>query len=255
MWKGRLWIGEVGVPVKLYAAVEDRKIHFRMLHAPDRVPVQQRWVRKSDGREVSPEELHRAYPVDPETAVMLREEELEALDPEPSRDIRLVRFLPPERVDDRWYDRPYLLGPDGDEGAYFALAEALERKKLEGVARWVMRKRRHVGALRLVDGYPALITLRRADQIVSVEGVRVPERARPDAKELALARQLVAALEDDFDPAAWHDEYRARVERLLEAKARGERYELPRPPRKREGGDLAASLKRSLRAARGRKVA
>ena len=39
MWKADLSLGEIKVPVKLYAAVQDAKVHFRLLHAADHAPV------------------------------------------------------------------------------------------------------------------------------------------------------------------------------------------------------------------------
>ncbi len=248
-------VGGVVVPVKLYSAVEDRTVHFRLLHAQDFSPVRQRLVRKTDGEEVPREELRKAFPIDSESLVVLQPEELEEVEPPASRDIELCRFVPPALIDDRWYDRPYVLGPDGDEASYFGLARALARKGVEGVARWVMRKKQYVGALRASDGYLMLITLRRADQIVSVAGVEPPARSRPDPKEIRLAEQLVEALEADFDPREWHDEYRERVHRLIEAKAHGESVEVEAPRRRRAAGGLADSLRESVRAAKGKRVA
>ena len=255
MWKGRIVIGAEAVGVKLYSAIEDRKIRFRLLHADDLVPVKQRWVRKSDGKEVDDGDLEKAYPVDRNTSVVLREDDLAEVEPEKSREIEVCRFVDPALIDDRWYDRPYYLGPDEDEDDYFALAEALEKKNLEGVCRWVMRKKRYVGSLRVIDGYPMLVTLRRSDQVISIGGIDVPKRGKPDLEELRLAKQLVSTLEDDFDPTLWQDEYRERVAALIEAKARGEEYEPPVEERPAAKGGLAESLKQSLSTARERKVA
>ena len=44
MWKADLALGEIKVPVKLYAAVQDTKVHFRLLHAADHTPVKQQMV-------------------------------------------------------------------------------------------------------------------------------------------------------------------------------------------------------------------
>jgi non-homologous end joining protein Ku len=44
MWRASLRLGDFRLPVKLYAAVEDRSVHFRLLHVADRVPVAQRMV-------------------------------------------------------------------------------------------------------------------------------------------------------------------------------------------------------------------
>jgi DNA end-binding protein Ku len=252
IWKGVLDLGRHEVPVKMYSAVQDRKVHFRLLHAEDLEPVQQQIVRKSDGKEVPKEDRRKAFPLDGERAVILQPEDLERLEPETSRDIHLCRFVPPSAVSDQWYDRPYYLGPDGDGEDYFALARALAGKKLIGVARWVMRHQRYVGGLREQDGYLYIVTFRRADQIVSVS-LGEPKGSEPDQKELALAEQLVETIAADFDPSLWQDEYRERLCKLIEAKARGRKMPAKKPPRKRAAGGLADQLRRSL--ATERKVA
>lgn len=148
IWKGVIRFAEVRVPVKLYSAVEDRSVHFRLLHADDYTPVRQILVNPHTD-EVEPyQKTYRGYPTHEGHWVMLRPEELSALEPEPSRDIEILRFLPPKAIDHRWYLRPYYLGPDGATDAYFALAAALEREGKEALARWVMRKKEYLGALR-----------------------------------------------------------------------------------------------------------
>jgi DNA end-binding protein Ku len=248
IWKGELLLGPHQVAVKMYSAIEDRKVHFRLLHAADLAPIQQRIVRKSDGREVPKEEQRKAFPLDRETAVIIQPDELEAIQPEASRDIHLCRFVPPSAISDQWYERPYYLGPDGDEPAYLALVKAIGRTKVMGVARWAMRRKRYVGALTVIEGYLMMITLRRADQVLSVSGVETPAARKPDPKELKLAEQLVSSIAADFDPRTWHDEYRKRVCQLIEAKARGESVKVEAPRRKRAAGDLAERLRQSLKA-------
>jgi DNA end-binding protein Ku len=252
IWKGVLDLGRHEVPVKMYSAVQDRKVRFRLLHADDLEPVQQQIVRKSDGKEVAKDDRRKAFALDDERAVILQPEDLERLEPETSRDIHLCRFVPQSAVSDQWYDRPYYLGPDGRDEDYFALVQALSGKDLIGVARWVMRRKRYVGGLRVQDGYLYIITFRRSDQIVSVS-VDEPKGSEPDEKELALAEQLVETVSDDFDPSLWQDEYRERLCKLIEAKARGKKVHTRKPPRKRATGGLADQLRRSL--ATERKVA
>ncbi len=114
IWKGVLNLGHEKVPVRMYSAVEDTTVHFRLLHVRDRAPVEQHIVRKDNGREIPKEERRKALPVGRDTAVVLQPEELEELEPPPSRDIHLCRFVAPALLSDQWYDRPYYLGPDGD---------------------------------------------------------------------------------------------------------------------------------------------
>jgi DNA end-binding protein Ku len=255
MWKGRLRLDSQHLDVKLYSAVEDRTVHFHLLHAKDRAPVEQHIVRKDTGRDVSKDGMRKAFALSRETAVILEPEDLEELTPPESRDIEVCRFVAPSILGDQWYDRPYYLGPDGNDSDYFALAAAIHRRKVVGIARWVMRKKRYVGALTSTDGYLVLSTLRRGDQVLAFSGIEPGKSTAPAASELKLARQLVASIEQDFDPSAWQNEYRQRLCRLIEAKARGENLEPVRPRKKAAAGSLAESLRASIAAAKEKKVA
>ena len=255
IWKGELQIGKQNVGVKLYSAVEDRTIHFHLLHAKDRAPVEQHIVRKDTGEDVPKEEIRKAFAVSRDTAVILQPEELEKLVPPESRDIEILRFVAPAVLGDQWYERPYYLGPDGDESGYFALAEALERKQVVGIARWVMRKKRYAGAVSSLDGYLTMTTLRRADQVLTFEGVEPAETVAPSASELKLAQQLVSSIEADFDPSLWRNEYRERLCKLIAAKARGEKIEPVRVRKKAPKATLAESLRASIAAVKEKKVA
>jgi DNA end-binding protein Ku len=255
IWKGELQIGKQPVGVKLYSAIEDRSIRFHLLHEKDRAPVEQHIVRKDTGKDVPKDEMRKAFAVNQTSAVILQPDELEKLVPPESREINLCRFVAPEVLGDQWFERPYYLGPDGDEDEYFALAEALERKQVLGIARWVMRKKRYLGALSSVDGYLIMTTLRRADQVLSFSNVRPEKSSLPQAHEMKLAEQLVSSIEADFNPQQWQNEYRERLCKLIAAKARGEKVERVRVKKKAPQANLADSLKASIAAAKERKVA
>ena len=255
IWKGELQIGKQPVGVKLYSAIEDRGVHFRLLHEKDRAPVEQHIVRKDTGKDVPKEEMRKAFAVSQASAVILQPAELEKLVPPESREIHLCRFVAPDVLGDQWFERPYYLGPDGDDDDYFALAEALERQEVIGIARWVMRKKRYLGALSSVGGYLIMTTLRRADQVLSFSNVRPEKASMPQAHELKLAEQLVSSIEADFSPEQWQNEYRERLCKLIEAKARGEKVAPVRAKKKAAQANLADSLKASIAAARERKVA
>jgi DNA end-binding protein Ku len=255
IWKGRLVLGKHEVAVKMYSAVEDQAVHFHLLHEKDLTPVEQRIVRKDNGREVPKEAQRKAMPLDDQRAVILEPDELDQLEPESDRAIHLLRFVPRDALGDQWFDRPYYLGPDDDSDAYFALAEALADKERLGIARWVMRDKRYVGALSAADGYLRMTTLRRADQVVAVPAVR-PHKARtPSGAEGKLAEQLVESITGAFEPEQWHNEYRARLHKLIDAKAKGTKLRLVAAKPKEATGDLAGSLRASLAAARGKRVA
>jgi DNA end-binding protein Ku len=248
MWKGVVRFGDARVPVKLYAAVEDRSVRFRLLHRGSHEPVVQRLVNPETDEVVPYEETRRGFVTEDDQLVMIDPEELATLEPEESRDIEVLQFVPPETIDHRWYARPYYLGPDGDGSSYAALARALERRGREGVARWTMRKKAYVGALRLYLGYPMLVTLRHEEEVVPVEQVERPKGKPLDDRQLGMARQLIGMLEAPFEAEAYRDEYRDRVLRLVDAKREGQAPKAAPPRKKRRARDLDRALQDSLRA-------
>jgi DNA end-binding protein Ku len=246
MWKGVISFGSVELPVRLYSAVQDRDVHFRLLHQTDKQPVKQVMINPETEEVVPSEQIRKAYE-DGDVLVMLAEEELESIEPEPSREIEVLRFVDPDDITHQWYDRPYYLGPDGAAGEYFALTEALTNQKKQGVARWVMRNKEYVGALVPEGDYLMLITLRYAEEIIPASALQPPAGRPADARELKLAEQLVATLESDFDPAEFADEYRARVLEFVEKKAKGaapriKKLQPKRPTEKSLADVLTASL-------------
>jgi DNA end-binding protein Ku len=247
IWKGIIRFGSVEVPVKMYSALEDRSIHFRLLHRPDLSPVNQRMVDPRTGEPVPFHTIRRGYQTDEGEIILLENEELETLIPEHSRDIEVTRFVGPGVISHQWYDRPYVLGPDGETESFHALTEALDKSGKEGVARWTMRKKAYIGALRAGNRSLMLITLFHAEEVVGASALPRPEGRPLEELELRMAEQLVSALEGEFDPASYRDEYRERVLELIQAKDRGTavafRRREERPP---EPMPLSELLKRSV---------
>lgn len=247
IWKGVVVFEDIEVPVKLYSAVEDRNVRFRLLHRKDSQPVRQALVNPESGNVIPFKEARRAYTTDEGARVMLSREELEATQPEKSRQIEVLSFLPYKAIDHRWYDRPYYLGPDNSLESYTALTKALESSKREGLAHWVMRNKEYYGALRLFQGYPMLMSLRYQAQVVSVEELPEPEGKPLDKKELAMARQLIGMLEADFEPEEFQDDYRERVLELIEKKQKGGSIKRPARKPKKPSDDVTSALEASLK--------
>lgn len=247
IWKGVIEFGKVSVPVKLYSAVENQSVSFRLLHRSSGHPVSQVLVNPKTNEIVEHEASERGFVTDEGQLVSLDAEELEALEPEASRTINVTRFVRPGTIEYRWYQRPYYLGPDGDDAAYYALVAALGLEELEGVANWVMRGKECVGSLRLHAGYPMLITLRYASEIVPLDDFSPGTEQDLEPKQLAMARQLIDMLAADFEPATYVDEYRESVLELIEKKRRGDAVKKPTRRRQQAAtSDLTAALEKSL---------
>lgn len=255
IWKGELKLASTKVPVKLYSAVKDQTVRFHILDEKSKTRVKQYMVEPDSGKEVTNEDIQKGFEVEPGTFVILDQEELEKLEPEASREIELKHFVPPKSIPPEYYDRPYYLGPDGDQAAYFALAEALKKKEREGVAHWVMRKQPYVGALRAEDDHLILFTLRHAEEVLSAKDLPRPAGRAPEKKELAMAKQLVELLKGEFDPKDFKDEYRERVMEFVEKKAKGHKPRLHLVKSKKKTTSLDKVLSKSIEALKKRKAA
>lgn len=254
IWKGRILLGEHEVPVKMYSAVEDQAVHFKLLAKKDLHRVKQRIVRKDTGAEVPKEERRKALPMDDGRAVILQPDELESLVPPASRDIHLCRFVPHGLLTDPWFDRPYYLGPDEEQDSYFALARALAGQEVNGIARWVMRKKRYLGTLYAAGDYLMMITLRRSEQVLSLPAVEPARTKAPSETELKLAAQLVDSIAGDFEPQRWQNEHRERLRELIAAKASGDKIKVFKPRPAAQTTSLADALRASIGQAKERRV-
>lgn len=246
MWKAVLRTGDEALPVKMYAAVEERRVPFRLLHAADFVRVTQQLVHPESGEVVPSSEVRKGFPVEPGVFVALSPSELEALSPPPSREITVTQFVPDDAIAPHWFDRPYYLGPDGLAPRYAALASALAGSERKGLASWVMRGHHYTGALYALDGCLCLSTLHSRDEVLDAPTGETRRAPVGDARERQLAEQLVDALQAELDLTQFHDQHRVRVLALIEAKARGQR--VPKRTKAAKHATLGARLEAELRA-------
>ncbi|WP_277811781.1 Ku protein [Chromohalobacter canadensis] len=245
VWKGVIRFGAERVPVKLYSAVSDRNVHFRLLDRRHHRPVHQTMIHPETGEAVPRDERRKAV-VSKQERTFFDKDELAELEPTPSRDIEVMHFLPPGVIDHQWYRRPYFLGPDGDDEAFNALAVALADSSREGLVHWVMRHKTYVGALRDHDGHPVLITLRHLDEVVDAEALDPPGGGQLGTGEVKMATELVEMYAAEFEPETYQDEYRCRLEDLVETKRHGKRVKVKRRRQREPNDELASTLEASL---------
>jgi DNA end-binding protein Ku len=106
-----------------------------------------------------------------------------------------------------------------------------------------------VGALVPEGAYLMLITLRHADEVILADQLEAPAGRKPDPREVKLAEQLVSALDTEFDPGEFQDEFRERVLDFVEKKAKGRAPKVKKLPQKRETkAELKDVLEASLKA-------
>jgi DNA end-binding protein Ku len=263
IWSGSISFGLLNVPVKLYSAVSKQTVRFRELREGDGSRVKHKRVAESDGKEVPYEKIVKGYEYAPDQYVVLTKDELSELEPPRSRAIEIQDFVDLDDIDPIYFEQPYFLGPDkGAERAYALLVQAMKEARKVAIARFVLRNKEHLAAIRPMEDLLTLTTMRFHDEVSSpgdLDG-EVFEEAKPkkpEKRELEMAKQLIESLTNDFEPGKYHDEYREELLDLLEQKAAGEEVvsapsEEPKPTK---APDLMAALEESLQAVRGEETA
>ncbi|WP_274361854.1 Ku protein [Paenibacillus thermotolerans] len=253
IWKGAISFGLVNIPVKMYAATEDKDISMRMLHKQCGTPIS--YMRRCPTCEtpVENEEIVKGYEYEKGRFVRFEKEELDALAAEASRDIKILDFVNLEEIDPIYFQKTYYLGP-GDTGAnaYGLLQTALKDTGKIGIARVTIRNKSSLAAIRIVENCICMETIFYPDEIRPAAQVpNLQATANVNDKELTMAKMLIEQLSVPFEPDKYHDEYREELMGAIEKKIAGEEIEVAPEPRKNNVIDLMAALQASLEAAKG----
>jgi DNA end-binding protein Ku len=252
VWTGSISFGLVNVPVKAYTAVRDHDVHFHQLEKGTGARIRNRKVSEKTGREVKAAKIEMGFEVRKGRYVTFETDELSDLRPASTHAIEVTDFVALDDVDPIYYERTYWLGPDGDQGkeAYQLLLAAMEDRQRVAIGTVVMRNKQYLSAIRPLDGALAMSTMRFADEVVpraEVDGVPA-RRAKPEAKALKLATQIVDSLSADWKPEQYHDTYAEELRARIKAKDKGKDV-VEAPEREEEKADvldLMAALEASV---------
>ena len=260
LWTGSISFGLVNVPVKAYTAVRDHDVHFNQLEKKSGARIRNKKVSEKTGREVESDDIEMGFEIRKGRYVTFDKDELEDLKPASTRAIDVTDFVDLEAVDPIYYERTYWLGPADDAGkkAYGLLLAAMEAKQKVGIGTVVMRNKQYLAAIRPLDGALAMSTMRFADEVVpraDVDGV--PSRvAKPDAKALKLATQIVDSLAGEWKPEQYHDTYAEELRARIARKDKGKDIveEAPEEDTGAKVLDLMEALEQSVADAKGRRT-
>jgi DNA end-binding protein Ku len=267
IWSGSISFGLVNVPVKLFSAVSSQDVRFHQLRKADSSRIRQKRVSAADGEEVPYDEIVKGYEIGPDQYVIVDPEELAALDPKATQSIDIEEFVDLDQIDPIYYEHPYYLVPDKRaEKAYALLTEAMARTNKVAIAKFVMRTKQYLAALRPAaptgDGRSVLVlsTMLYADEVVpasQLEALPSGDDELVTDRELKMAESLIDSLTvEQFEPEKFHDTYRERVLELIEAKAAGQTVAAaPVADSSARVVDLMAALEASVKAAKERRAA
>jgi DNA end-binding protein Ku len=255
MWSGAISFGLVNVPVKLYNAVSRKSVSFNQIDRRTQSRIKYKKVSAADGEEVPSQEIVKGYELSTGEYVLIDDEELANLDPEATRSVDIEEFVELSDIDPVFYDAAYYLAPDkGAAKAYKLLASAMEETGKVALARFVMRTKQYLAAIRARDGMLVLSTMVYADEVN--EPLEIPElddltTVDVSERERKMAEQLIESLSAAFKPEQYHDTYREQVLDLIERKAAGEEIiAAPAAPAAEKVVDLMAALEASVAAAK-----
>jgi DNA end-binding protein Ku len=257
VWTGAISFGMVAIPIRLVPAVRKKSISFNQLDDRNMARIRYRKVNEESGDEVPSEHIVKGYDLGGGSYVVVTDDDLVPLQPTKSREIDLETFVPEADVNPLMFDASYLVLPDKNAKPYALLADAMAGSGRVGIGRFVMRQKEYLAAIRSDGAHLTLSTLVFPDELVepsSIEEFEELDTVEISDKELKMARGLVDALSDEFQPEQYVDEYRTGVERIIEEKAAGRTpvFEEQAAPRAAVI-DLAAALEASLEEARAAK--
>lgn len=250
MWKGAISFGLVNVPIKMFSATEDKDISMRYIHKSCSTPLN--FVRKcaTCDKEVEWEEIAKGYEYEPGRFVLFEKEEIERLNGEVNKEIKIMDFVNLKDIDPIYFQKTYYLSP-GDTGAnaYALLMESLKQTEKIGIAKVSIRSKGSLCCIRVIDRCLVMETIFYPDEVRPIAQVpNLPQQVNVNEKELTMAKMLIDQLSTPFEPDKYKDDYRAALMEAIEHKIAGE--EVQSAPQKQRTNviDLMSALQASLEA-------
>jgi DNA end-binding protein Ku len=240
--------------VKLFSATEaSRAISFNLLHKDCGSRLKQQYFCVKEEVPVAREDMVKGYEFAKDQYVVFTAEELKALEEAGTHSAEITEFVPSESVDPIYFDKPYYLAPDkGGAKPYALLARALRESKRCALGRWAARGKQYIVMIRPLDDALVMQQLLYAAEVRSIKDIEIPKTEVKDA-ELRLAQQLIEQqAAERFDPAAYTDEVRARIEAAVQRKVEGQEVTMAEAP---EPGGQVIDLMEALRASLEKKPA
>jgi DNA end-binding protein Ku len=253
LWSGSISFGLVNVPVRLYPAIAEHKLHFNLVHEKDSSPIGYQKVCKQEEKPVPDDEIVKAFEYRKGDYVFMADEDFEQARAEGYKTIDITDFVPYADIDPIFFAKTYYVGPDkGAERVYSLLVRAMEDSELAGIAKFVLRDRQHLGALRVRDGVITLEQLYFADEIRPLDEIKASKQ-KVSKEELAMAGQLIESFTSEWKPEKYKDTYRDALCAVINAKRKGKQVH-PAAEVEDEGPiDLMEALRQSIERSGGAK--
>ena len=265
LWKGAISFGLVYIPVTLHSATAEHRMKFNLLDKRTMNPVGNKQVNKATGEAMTKEEVVKGFEYEKDQYVVVSPEEIKAALPKSTQTIEIEAFVDAGQIPSTYYHKPYYVAPAAKGNKpYLLLLETLRATGKVGIAKVVISTRQHLAALFPAEEGLVLELLRWHDEVRDTAGLPLPNKsdATVSSKELKMAEQLVNELAGKWNPEEFHDEFREKLEQVVEAKVKaGKGEHIVKPIEGEEMKpeadiiDLTELLRRSLRKGAGKAAA
>lgn len=227
IWSGAIGFGLVNIPIKLYSAVQGSELDLDMLDKKDHSNIKFQRVNAESGKQVPWQNIVKGYMLNGKY-VILDNEDFAKASPEKSKIISIEEFVNGKDIDSIFFETPYYLQPDkSGEKAYALLREALETSGKFGLGTYVLRNREHLCILKPLGNAIVLNTIRFHEEIRDVKELKIPASSKVKPGELKMALSLIDQLTGKFDISKYKDTYTDSLMKLIKAKAKGKKTEVP----------------------------
>jgi DNA end-binding protein Ku len=256
IWKGAISFGLVTIPIRLYAATEERGVSLHQVHAADGGRIRYRRICELDGEEVPYRDIAKGYQLPDGDTIVLTDEDLADLPLVSNKTVEVLQFVDAVEIDPINFTRSYYLEADGPGGKpYVLLRDALQRTGKVAVVKVALRNRESLALLRPLEDVLLLQMMLWPDEVRAADAFAPPEDVQVRSQEIDMAESYIATLTAPFDPTEFTDQYREALERVIDAKAAGRpvKEEVAAAPERGEVVDLMDALRRSVADAKARR--
>lgn len=250
MWKGSISFGLVNIPIKMFAATEEKDVRFRYLHKECHTPIKYTKVCPNCEKELTENDIVRGFEYEPGHFVIVSNDDFEAVNSEvKNKNIEILDFVNLAEIDPIYFAKSYYLAPQENGGkAYNLLRQAMNDTKKIAIAKITIRNKQTLAAIRVFKNVLVMETIFYPDEVRPVSQVPgLPKDISVDAKEIDIATQLIENLTAEFEPEKYKDNYREALLELINKKINGKEITIaPESPQKNVI-DLMEALQASLK--------
>lgn len=242
--RGAISFGLVHIPVGLYTATQDNDIHFNQLCKEDGSRVRYKKVCANCGKEVKNEDIVKGFEYEKDQYVIMTDEDFEKAKSEKDKTIHILHFTDLSNIRPLYYDKTYHAIPEkGGDKAFELLRRAMKEEGKVAIAKTVMGTKEKLLALIPTEEGILTETLFFADEIK--DPPKETKRSEVSEGELQMAKTLIGAMVQEFDPSQYKDEYKERLWQIINSKIQGREITAPKETVV-SVVDLMEALKQSL---------